>query len=87
MIFHLILRGIITVRENVTADPFCGLAGCRNAVGQCWTASHICAPHKEESHGYVDLSSIHLEVAKLKALRQMPEILQESHYLLQFRIE
>lgn len=64
-----------------------GLAGCRNVAGQCWTDSHICPPHQEKSHGYVDLCSVQLQVAKWKASGQMPEMLQENHYLLQFRIK
>lgn len=49
------------------------LAGCISTVGQCWTDSHICHPHQEESHSYTDLCSIQLEVAKLKASGQIPE--------------
>jgi len=58
------LRGVVTVREDGSAGPFCGLTGCRNMVGQCWTDSYICPPQMEESHGYVDLCSIQLEVEK-----------------------
>lgn len=34
--------------------PVVWLAAEKN-IRPCWTDSHICPPHQEESHSYVDL--------------------------------